>query len=784
MRKKLIILSFLLLLPSSVFALPDLIIQNAEIASRTERSVRITITFANIGDEATSNYFHVGSRPNWYTKEGINTSHRVLDRDQSIEVDGTIEKTFYFPLADSWELTVDFRNSIEESNEDNNTFTLFLEAPPTIDCAPHNIAPFVIRCSLVRLEWGLPTDPACEVEQYRVIRYRDEVEERVEIRALSRPNLYDDSVSDATTYNYVVQSLDRDGEIIGESNEIVDTPPCADCTPQDFSASLVEPWALNCPEVRLQWNTPSPIDDCNGTWQVHVDGIYRLGTGPHGGILDVNFVPADGEVHEISLKYSRSGGSEIVSSDTTIEVPPCPEFPPLTINPDAPCSPRNINVRPSYIYWVPRIEWWVPDPDIGCEIAKYGLYRNGVLVEDISSPGDFSDRYAPIGSENRYVVLALDGMLNPIGSTEEFPYTVNCLPPKPRWDVKVIHTQMEGFTEPVYDLGGNEMNADYWNQLIFTGSELFPNPFSDYIEDVSYGLTEIAGGAYGPYPLSGRMTEFGCRDDGAGIGVNCNQNLIYLAEREAALASGDMTAEEYDSTDVIIHVTNGIIVGSGDDYHVNIGLANGLVINPMSMLGLINHEMGHSMISLWHSGRWDCDDESVGPDIDNPNSGSCRTSAYGPFSPIGAGHGFSHHHALDKEKFGWLTPDQTHTAVTSGSATYRIDALEIPGGVKQIKIPLPVGGHQYLVEYRKPIGFDGPRSWYGISLEEGIYVRIGLGRYVIDGSVDTIFPVNGGFIRPGTSFVDPYRGVTIEVVGMSLGEFRNQADIRVTWDLP
>lgn len=103
---------------------PDLAIQSVRIeGSRTASQIRLVITIANEGGEAAAGPFWIGSRPNWYTKPGFNSTYRVLATGETLGAGATIEKTIRVPRGDSCELMVDHNNRVEESNENNNRFT-------------------------------------------------------------------------------------------------------------------------------------------------------------------------------------------------------------------------------------------------------------------------------------------------------------------------------------------------------------------------------------------------------------------------------------------------------------------------------------------------------------------------------------------------------------------------------------------------------------------------------------------------------------------------------------
>ncbi|HEY2817046.1 MAG TPA: Ig-like domain repeat protein [Casimicrobiaceae bacterium] len=115
---------------------------------------------------------------------------------------------------------------------------------------------------------------------------------------------------------------------------------------------------------------------------------------------------------------------------------------------------------------------------------------------------------------------------------------------------------------------------------------------------------------------------------------------------------------------------------------------------------VIAHEMGHNF-GLLHAGSLDCGGAPIG--------GSCTVAEYGdPFDTMGNQRSM-HYNAEQKRKLNWIAAGTvaTHSA---GTLTYSLAPIESAGGaLYAVKIPA-AANRTYWVEFRQPIGFDGPLS--------------------------------------------------------------------------
>lgn len=122
------------------------------------------------------------------------------------------------------------------------------------------------------------------------------------------------------------------------------------------------------------------------------------------------------------------------------------------------------------------------------------------------------------------------------------------------------------------------------------------------------------------------------------------------------------------------------------------------------------HEFIHTMGISGHANSWNCGSETLSENTtNNPSVG------YGnPFSIMGERAFGTHPDASMKQKLGWITSNQIYSVVSNG--TYLIYPLELADGqTKALSVPVnppytnnwtaSVFDH-FLIEYRRPIGFD------------------------------------------------------------------------------
>jgi hypothetical protein len=182
----------------------------------------------------------------------------------------------------------------------------------------------------------------------------------------------------------------------------------------------------------------------------------------------------------------------------------------------------------------------------------------------------------------------------------------------------------------------------------------------------------------------------------------------------------------------------------------------------------VAHEMGHNF-GLLHAASLRCGSNVIG--------GSCTVSEYGdPFDTMGNQRAM-HYNAMQKAKLAWIPPTSV-TTYTGGSATYTLNPLEIAGGATYaIKIPTGSSKRTYWVEFRQPIGFDGPLSAFP---NNGAQIRVstpfetlcsGCDSYSDDTELLDTTPATPSFndatLTAGNSFSDPSYGINISVLSAS-----------------
>jgi hypothetical protein len=150
---------------------------------------------------------------------------------------------------------------------------------------------------------------------------------------------------------------------------------------------------------------------------------------------------------------------------------------------------------------------------------------------------------------------------------------------------------------------------------------------------------------------------------------------------------------------------------------------------------------------------------------------------------------------ISKYKAGWLDPSQVQ--VVTQSAEFDLDQVELPSnGLKTLKIPLgkrdtayqePLDNEaNYFVEYRKPLGlFDGTRDavqvrFNGSHLGYNAKWEIDSFRFMrnYSGTVGYDEYMDANIDQP---FIDPYRGIKIELLEKTGEGADSKARVRVTF---
>ncbi|HEX2465075.1 MAG TPA: hypothetical protein VHR17_10670, partial [Thermoanaerobaculia bacterium] len=206
------------------------------------------------------------------------------------------------------------------------------------------------------------------------------------------------------------------------------------------------------------------------------------------------------------------------------------------------------------------------------------------------------------------------------------------------------------------------------------------------------------------------------------------------------------------------------------------------------------HELGHNL-GLWHASSVSCVPHSL---HDPEGAGGACASSWSEYGDIDdtMGSGYRQFSALGKSRLGWLADSQIPIVSSSGEQV--LDQVEIASaGVKALRIPIarddfgsPV---HYWVEYRGGMGaFGGTASGGGVvqvrtyraytwhAASDGL--RPSLNSMRLLGQPEAGAPAGQIFVDVdvGKPFVDPFRGVKIELLERLGAGVDAQARVRVT----
>lgn len=196
------------------------------------------------------------------------------------------------------------------------------------------------------------------------------------------------------------------------------------------------------------------------------------------------------------------------------------------------------------------------------------------------------------------------------------------------------------------------------------------------------------------------------------------------------------------------------------------------------------HELGH-LIGSDHANRYRCTDPT-GQAV--AISASCQSVEYGdPFVVMGSDNG--EFDAYRRASLGWLAPQELQTVTESG--TYTLSPIELPGGVRALKVPKDrdasgaVKGY-YWLEFRRPLGFDGFLAGLSAARRDGLQIRVAPGEekrfaatYLIDTTPDTPSGRDQP-LAPGRAFYDAGSATLIENLGVADGALH----VRIRLGLP
>jgi hypothetical protein len=385
---------------------------------------------------------------------------------------------------------------------------------------------------------------------------------------------------------------------------------------------------------------------------------------------------------------------------------------------------------------------WSPSTDTGgAGLKEYVTYRDGLEVARGSSTIAV-DTYLLAGHMYTFRIAALDNSNNVSQlSTGLVVTALSNSPVSGTKSVKVLLLRFPDWpTEPY--------TTNYANDVIFN------NPFSvkKFFEEVSYGKVTLSGDSEGWYTLPNYGSNYCTFTLNGGLWYGCN-----TAQMLNDALSVIPNSARIGTNDIVILLIHGMgTVGLSGGKYKYIAATNGFFVD------VITHEIGHDFNATQHAGGWDsCTPYPVGPDIFSPvGLNSCTVGRYtDPYDTMAAGNSM-HFNMFIKEKMGFLAPSNIQVVTSDGD--YVLHMAELPtNGVQMIKIPLPYEAF-YFLEYRTATGFDGPNTPDIFQPPiDGVLIHLRPSRFP-GSDADTLRP--NIVINTNTPFVDPYRGIRVELV--------------------
>jgi fibronectin type III domain protein len=386
------------------------------------------------------------------------------------------------------------------------------------------------------------------------------------------------------------------------------------------------------------------------------------------------------------------------------------------------------------------LQW---DSIIDAGLKEYILYRDDLEIQRTPATSVLHSYLLPDHTYS-FKVAAVDNAGN--RSAFSAPLVVNSLPRVLNEGVRRVKVLLCHFSDyPDVPFTAAEANT-----------QLLDNPWDlkAYFAEVSYGRLTLEGDTSGWFALPRPGADYGGSfRNGQWFGSNRARILADLR----ALLPGEIDLESYDIVAVIVNGMGEVGENAGNFNYF--GASHGLD------MGKFAHEFGHAFNATLHAGSWDgCDDDQpVGPDLLNLRDGGCQVSRYGDYyDPMGASSSF-HFSMFHKEKMGFLHPENIATIEADGD--YTLYQMELPrADVQMLKIPLPYEMF-YFLEYRTEQGFNGPDTPDPFSRPfDGVLLRLRLSKFP-GTDADTLIPRYPSLVlNPGTPFIDPYRGLQVEVL--------------------
>jgi hypothetical protein len=391
------------------------------------------------------------------------------------------------------------------------------------------------------------------------------------------------------------------------------------------------------------------------------------------------------------------------------------------------------------------IQWDAATNSGGPAISQYVVYRNGLEVQRSPSTS-FVDVFLLPCTEYEFAVVAVD--TNGAAYSPSLPFPVTSLPTVPATGVRRIKVLLYNFP----DYPGEPFTTNDANDLVFSNAW----SVNAYYQENSYGQLSLQGDSAGWYTMPDAASNYCTFTLNGGLWYGCDN--FRLSQDALSVLPPDQT-NNLASYDDFVMIFQGVgTVGIAAGIYKIFSATNGFDV------GDIAHELGHGIDSrgaalLMHASGWDfCHTYPVGPNLLYPTNG-CAINRYGDdFDVMGAANSY-HFSMYHKEMLGFLQP--TNIQVADHDGDYTLYAAEKhTNAVQMIKIPLD---HEmfYFLEYRTPQGFDGPGTpQQGVAPIDGVLIRL---RVVLPPGTDgdTLRPKI--VLNPGTPFIDPYRGLRVEV---------------------